>query len=86
MKKLYLRFSCFNMLGAVLILFGAQAYADNSPFDQMIQSTHAHRAHLEAQLGLVLQVVSWRAVSYYDDLEDHYELSQFTRDDIEGIH
>jgi hypothetical protein len=85
MKKRYLRVSCFSILGAVLMLFGSQVYAGDAQFDELIQSTHVHRAQMEAQLGLVPQVVSWRAVSYYDDLEDHYELSQFTRDAIEGI-
>jgi len=79
---------CYLVILVVLLL-GSTVYADEtSQFNPMIQQMHAHRAQVEAQLGLDPQYYRLpRATSYYDDLVDHYEQVLIMSDFIDkGIH
>ena len=69
-----------------MLVLGSFAHADDAKqFDVMIQNIHAHRAQMEAQLGLD---PDWyrlpRATSYYDDKVAHYELAQLMSDQIDA--
>jgi hypothetical protein len=72
MKKYYLVIA--------LLLFGSNAYAD-SQFNNQLKALQTHRAKIEAQLGLKDKYL--HASSYYDDMEDHYEMWQITSDQID---
>jgi hypothetical protein len=75
MKKHYL-------IAALMILGSSYAYADgNSQFDNQLKALQTHRAKIEAQLGLKDKYL--HASSYYDDMEDHYEMWQITSDQID---
>ena len=64
-----------TILVVTLLVLGPHAYADDAgQFNQMIQAVHAHRAQMEAQLGLDPQADTYpHATSYYDDKVAHYE-------------
>lgn len=85
MIKQYSMLCSLTILVVALLVLNFPAYADDtSQFNLMIQDMHAHRAQVEAQLGLDPQ---WyrlpRATSYYDDKVAHYELVQLMSDEID---
>ncbi len=87
MKQHYLLLSSLAIFVAALLVLGSHAYADDTgQFNDQIQVIHAHRAQMESQLGLDPQADTYtypHATSYYDDLVDHYEHDQLTRDVID---
>lgn len=82
MKIQYLWLGGLTALVFAILVLGPQAYADDvSP---LIQSIRAHRAQMEAQLGIDPKLDTYpRPTCYYDDLVDHYETVQLVRDDID---